>query len=267
MSFPTSMPLVDLDAQQDEIADKVEIGMKDDFTQGFFIGGQAVTEFEHAYPGFLGARVDVANCTGTPELTLIEPERVAEAVGPRPHAIVHVHAFGRTAPVERLQTTAARCVMAIVEDTAQSQGATLPGRFAGTVGQAADASSYRRENLGGAADAGTATTSDGSVAARVRLLGALGDLVRHQHKATRMNSRFASPQEQAAGSGTDIQYPVRLHLCKACQELSCDFPVTEKPAATVLSRPIVPHITVDQQVYVAEPPSKSVGRSRQCPKS
>lgn len=364
MSFPTSIPLVDLGAQQVEIADEVEIGMKEVFAQTSFIGGPAVAEFERAYAGFLGARycVGVANGTDALELALrscgvgpggqvivpantfiataeavsrigakpvpvdvdpvhllIDPERVAEAVGPRTQAVVPVHLFGQTAPVERLESIIASCGAAIVEDAAQSQGATRHGRFAGTLGKAAGTSFYPGKNLGAAGDAGAVTTNDGSVAARVRLLGAHGSMVRYQHEAIGMNSRLDTLQAvvlnaklrrlqgwnqrrrdaadrytsmlsglpgvevpvsaagnvdvwhlyviriddrdrvlrelQAAGIGAGIHYPVPLHLTRAYRELNLgrgDFPVAERAADTMLSLPIYPHITVDQQEYVAE---------------
>jgi dTDP-4-amino-4,6-dideoxygalactose transaminase len=64
--------MVDLGAQQEEIADEVEAGLKDVFTQTSFIGGPAVAEFEQSYARFLGAAncVGVANGTDALELAL-----------------------------------------------------------------------------------------------------------------------------------------------------------------------------------------------------
>ncbi|MEW1823718.1 DegT/DnrJ/EryC1/StrS family aminotransferase [Arthrobacter sp. NPDC080031] len=374
MDFPT-IPLVDLGAQQEEIADEVEIGMKEVFAQTSFIGGPAVTEFEKAYAGFLGARhcVGVGNGTDAIELALrscgvrsggevivpantfiataeavsrigatpvpvdvdpvhllIDPARAAEAAGPRTQAIVPVHLFGQTAPVERLESLAASYGAAIVEDAAQSQGATRHGRFAGTLARAAGTSFYPGKNLGAAGDAGAVTTDDPEVAARVRLLGAHGSRVRYQHEAIGLNSRLDTLQAvvlsaklrrlrgwnqrrreaaerytsllsglpgvqlpvsaegnvdvwhlyvirtddrdrvlhelQAAGIGAGIHYPVPFHLSQAYRELDYrrgDFPVAERAADTMLSLPIYPHITVEQQEYVARTLSTAiVGRSR-----
>lgn len=239
MNFPLSIPLVDLGAQQEEIAEEVEVGMKEVFARTSFIGGPAVDEFEAAYAGFLGARhcVGVANGTDALELALracgvrpggevivpantfiataeavsrigatpvpvdvdpvhllMDPARAAEAVGPRTQAIVPVHLFGQSAPVERLEPLAAACGAALVEDAAQSQGATRHGRFAGTLGQAAGTSFYPGKNLGAAGDAGAVTTNDPEVAARVRMLGAHGSQVRYQHEMIGMNSRLDTLQ-------------------------------------------------------------------------
>ena len=56
-----------------------------------------------------------------------------------------------------------------------------------------------------------------------------------------------------AGIGTGIHYPVALHLTKAYEALGHrlgDFPVAEKAAAHILSLPIFPGLTSDQQEKV-----------------
>lgn len=234
-----SVPFVDLGAQQDEIADEVEVGLKEVFAQASFIGGPAVAEFEQAYARFLGAGhcVGVANGTDAlelalraagvraggevilpantfiataeavsrigalpvpvdvdPEYLLIDPDRVAEAVTPRTQAIMPVHLFGQTAFVERLAPIAAASGAVIVEDAAQSQGASRHGRFAGTLGLAAGTSFYPGKNLGAAGDAGAVVTNDDDVAARVRMLGAHGSERKYQHDAVGMNSRLDTIQ-------------------------------------------------------------------------
>jgi dTDP-4-amino-4,6-dideoxygalactose transaminase len=56
-----------------------------------------------------------------------------------------------------------------------------------------------------------------------------------------------------AGIGTGIHYPVALHLTKVYEALGHrlgDFPVAEKAAAHILSLPIFPGLTSDQQERV-----------------
>jgi dTDP-4-amino-4,6-dideoxygalactose transaminase len=57
-----------------------------------------------------------------------------------------------------------------------------------------------------------------------------------------------------AGIGTGIHYPIPLHLQKAYRSLgykNSDFPVTERVAAAIVSLPMFPHLTADQQARVA----------------
>jgi dTDP-4-amino-4,6-dideoxygalactose transaminase len=56
-----------------------------------------------------------------------------------------------------------------------------------------------------------------------------------------------------AGIGTGIHYPVALHLTKAYQSLGFqvgDFPIAEKAAAHILSLPMFPGLTSEQQERV-----------------
>jgi dTDP-4-amino-4,6-dideoxygalactose transaminase len=56
-----------------------------------------------------------------------------------------------------------------------------------------------------------------------------------------------------AGIGTGIHYPVPLHLQKAYESLGYktgDFPVTERVAEEIVSLPMFPTLTSDQQQVV-----------------
>ncbi len=65
------------------------------------------------------------------------------------------------------------------------------------------------------------------------------------------------------GIGTGIHYPVPLHLQKAYRELGYregDFPVSERLSREILSLPLFPEITADQQARVAEEVLRFVGQ-------
>ena len=252
-----------------------------------------------------------------PTHLLIDPSRVAEAMTERTQAIVPVHLFGQVAPVELLEPIAAASGAVIVEDAAQSQGATRYGRAAGSLGMAAGTSFYPGKNLGAAGDAGAVTTNTDAVAAQVRLLGAHGSAVKYQHEVIGMNSRLDTVQAVVlnaklrrlvgwndrrraaaarysemlagvsevtlpvtaegnvdvwhlyvvriperdrvlqmladAGIGVGVHYPVPVHRTRAFAHLGYQagsFPVAEEAAATMLSLPLYPHITPEQQQYV-----------------
>ena len=58
-----------------------------------------------------------------------------------------------------------------------------------------------------------------------------------------------------AGIGTGIHYPIPLHLQKAYASMNYsvgDFPVTEKVAAEIVSLPMFPQLTAEQQARVVE---------------
>jgi len=58
-----------------------------------------------------------------------------------------------------------------------------------------------------------------------------------------------------AGIGTGIHYPIPLHLQKAYADMGYkkgDFPITEKVSAEIVSLPMFPQLTIDQQARVAQ---------------
>ena len=57
------------------------------------------------------------------------------------------------------------------------------------------------------------------------------------------------------GIGTGIHYPIPLHLQKAYAAMNYrkgDFPMTEKAAAEIVSLPMFPQLTAEQQARVVE---------------
>ncbi|GAA3579290.1 DegT/DnrJ/EryC1/StrS family aminotransferase [Microlunatus spumicola] len=126
------------------------------------------------------------------EHLLIDPDLIAAAITDKTQAVVPVHLFGQVAPVERVLAVVGD--VPVVEDAAQSQGATRFGRFAGSLAAAAGTSFYPGKNLGAAGDAGAVTTQDADLAARVRLIANHGSARKYDHEVVGMNSRLDTVQ-------------------------------------------------------------------------
>lgn len=126
------------------------------------------------------------------EHLLIDPSAVPAAVTPRTKAIIPVHLYGQVAPVEQIEDAAPG--ITIIEDAAQSQGATRHGRPSGSLGLIAGTSFYPGKNLGAAGDAGAVTTSDADLARSVRMIGAHGSERKYEHDVFGFNSRLDAVQ-------------------------------------------------------------------------
>ncbi|MGO4689570.1 DegT/DnrJ/EryC1/StrS family aminotransferase [Glaciibacter sp. 2TAF33] len=71
------------------------------------------------------------------DFLLIDPSAVEAAITPRTRAIVPVHLYGQTAPMDALIPLAARHGLVTIDDAAQSQGASSTGGRAGRAAEAA----------------------------------------------------------------------------------------------------------------------------------
>lgn len=125
---------------------------------------------------------------------LIDPDRIAEAIGPRTRAIIPVHLFGQLAPMEPILAIAKEHGLKVIEDAAQCQGATQNGMHAGQFGDMAATSFYPGKNLGAFGDGGAVLTRDPNLAARVRRLRNYGGIAKYEHIESGRNSRLDTLQ-------------------------------------------------------------------------
>jgi dTDP-4-amino-4,6-dideoxygalactose transaminase len=128
------------------------------------------------------------------DTALIDVDAIKEKLGPRTKAIIPVHLYGQTAPVEEIVRIANATGVAVLEDAAQAQGARRHGVTAGALGDIAATSFYPGKNLGAYGDAGAVLTGDDKLAARVRLLGAHGSPRKYEHTELGFNSRLDTLQ-------------------------------------------------------------------------
>lgn len=138
------------------------------------------------------AGVDVVLVDCVPDTYLIDVDAVAQAVGPRTKAIMPVHLFGQMAPVEAIEGVARG--IPIIEDSAQSQGASRYGRPSGSVGAVAGVSFYPGKNIGAYGDAGAVLTQDATFAEKVRAMANWGSDEKYHHPVLGFNSRLDTIQ-------------------------------------------------------------------------
>jgi dTDP-4-amino-4,6-dideoxygalactose transaminase len=125
-----------------------------------------------------------------PRTYTLDPRAVEAAVTPRTRAILPVHLYGLPAPMQELMAIARRHGIAVVEDCAQSIGATFEGRATGTFGDVGCFSFFPSKNLGAYGDGGMAVTADPQIARRIRALRAHGATKKYYHEELGVNSRL-----------------------------------------------------------------------------
>ncbi|PZR76833.1 MAG: DegT/DnrJ/EryC1/StrS family aminotransferase [Chthoniobacterales bacterium] len=103
---------------------------------------------------------------------------------------VPVHLYGCALEMEELARLKSDFELRVVEDCAQSIGASRGGIRAGTVGQVAATSFYPTKNLGALGDAGALLTNDAAVAEAARSMRNYGQSAHYVHSEFGLNSRL-----------------------------------------------------------------------------
>jgi len=262
-----------------------------------------------ARPVFVDIDPDTFNTTAA---------HIQGAITSRTRLIIPVHLFGQCAPMDHILDLARSRSIPVMEDAAQSIGATQNGRKACSMGTLGILSFFPSKNLGAFGDAGMIVTNDQALADRCRILRDHGASPKYHHKLIGGNFRLdalqaavlrvklryldawsrkraenacryhdllagcdavkppriadgnvsiynqyvirASRRDElrehltAAGIGSEIYYPVPLHLQECFASLGGrpgDLPNAELAAREVLAIPIYPELSEAQQRRIA----------------
>lgn len=254
----------------------------------------------------------------------IDPALIERAITPRTKAIMPVSLYGQCADFDAINALAQRHRIPVIEDGAQSFGATYRGRKSCGVSEIGSTSFFPSKPLGCYGDGGALFTNDDALAKLFREIRVHGQDRRYHHPRLGINGRLDTLQAavllakldifddevaarerigarytqlieeafanappdrrvttpyvapdctsvyaqytievsnraqveermKARGIPTAVHYPVPLHLQPvfgALQQGPGSFPVSEAAAARVISLPMHPYLTEEQQVRV-----------------
>lgn len=90
----------------------------------------------------------------------IDPDKIEEAITPKTKAIMVVHLYGKCCQMDKIIAIKQKHNLILVEDCAQSHGATFKGQLSGTFGEFGAFSFYPTKNLGALGDAGAVICND-----------------------------------------------------------------------------------------------------------
>lgn len=114
--------------------------------------------------------------------------------GRKVRSIIPVHLYGQCAEMEDILALAETHGLTVIEDAAQSIGASVAGKQAGTMGTFGCFSFFPSKNLGAYGDAGLVTVNDDALAEKVRILRLHGSKPKYHHKLVGINSRLDTLQ-------------------------------------------------------------------------
>jgi UDP-2-acetamido-2-deoxy-ribo-hexuluronate aminotransferase len=165
----------------------LDIGPGDEvITSAFsFIASAEVIALRGAVPVF----VDI-----DPRTYTLDPNLIEARITPRTRAIMPVSLYGQCADMDAIDAIARRHGLAVIEDAAQSFGATYKGRRSCALSTIGCTSFFPSKPLGGYGDGGACFTDDDGLARAMRQIMNHGQDRRYNHPRLGINGRLDSIQ-------------------------------------------------------------------------
>lgn len=124
----------------------------------------------------------------------IDVDKIEAAITPRTRAIVPVSLYGQCADFDRINAIAAKHALPVIEDGAQSFGATYKGRRSCSLTTIGSTSFFPSKPLGAYGDGGALFTDDDTLAKAMREIRVHGQDRRYHHPRIGINGRMDTLQ-------------------------------------------------------------------------
>jgi dTDP-4-amino-4,6-dideoxygalactose transaminase len=146
-----------------------------------YIATVLAVSFVGATPVFVEPNLDTYN---------IDPNYIEAAITTKTKAIIPVHLFGQACEMTAIMSLARKHNLNVIEDNAQSQGASYEGKLTGSWGDINATSFYPGKNLGALGDAGAITTNSDELAQKVKVLRNYGSQKKYYNEVIGHNMRL-----------------------------------------------------------------------------
>jgi dTDP-4-amino-4,6-dideoxygalactose transaminase len=120
----------------------------------------------------------------------IDPAKIEASITGKTKAIVVVHLYGKACDMDPIVALCKKYDLKLIEDCAQSHGATYKGKYTGTFGEFGAFSFYPTKNLGALGDAGAVVCNDDQLALIIRRLRNYGSDKKYYNELIGYNSRL-----------------------------------------------------------------------------
>jgi dTDP-4-amino-4,6-dideoxygalactose transaminase len=205
---------------------------------GLARGDEVLLPANTCVPTLAGVRL----AGGQPRLSDVDADTLtldagsaARALSPATKFLLPVHLYGGLADLDGLTALAADRRSTLIEDCAQSHGALLDERFAGSFGAAAAFSFYPSKNLGAYGDGGAVATNDPALAGRLRQLRQYGWSRRDVAEREGWNSRLDELQAAILSAKLPFLAAENARRRKIAERYDAAF--AELPLQRLVSRP------------------------------
>jgi UDP-2-acetamido-2-deoxy-ribo-hexuluronate aminotransferase len=187
-----------------------------------------------------------------PDTYNLAPDKVEERITEQTKALLPVSIFGQPASMQELLALAERYELSVIEDGAQSFGATYQSRRSCGLSEVGCTSFYPTKPLGCYGDGGALFTDDDGIAERARVLANHGQAGRNNHTQIGMNSRLDTMQAAV----------LRIRLSHLDDELSNRQRVADRytEVLKMAESPVLPQVKNDRTSAWAQYSIQVAGR-------
>ena len=196
----------------------------------------------------------------------LDPAKLEAAITPRTRAIMPVSLYGQCADFDAINLIACNNGLPVIEDGAQSFGATYKGRRSCGLSLIGSTSFFPSKPLGCYGDGGALFTNDAELAKLVREIRVHGQDRRYHHPRVGINGRLDSLQAAVVLAKLDVfddEVAARARLGQRYSELIAEaFADVADPALTVTAPQVAPECTSVYAQYTIEVADRAAVETR-----
>lgn len=186
----------------------------------------------------------------------IDPNLIEKAITPRTKAIMPVALYGQCADMDAINTIARKHRIPVIEDAAQSFGATYKGKRSCAVSEVGSTSFFPSKPLGAYGDGGALFTDDDNLAKLMREIRVHGQDRRYHHPRLGINGRLDTLQAAVLLAKLEIfpdEVDARIRIgARYSQLINEAFAKESDPARKVVTPYIAPDCTSVYAQYTVE---------------
>jgi len=163
-----------------------------------------------------------------PKTFNINVDEIETAITSKTRAIMPVHLFGQPVDLVAIKKLCEQYNLKLIEDCAQSFGASIRGKQTGSMGDASGYSFFPSKNLGAFGDGGLVATNSDDIAIKIKQLRNHGSGERYYHDVIGFNSRLDEIQAvvlRAKLKRVDDYNQARRHSAHLYSQLMADLPI------------------------------------------
>lgn len=202
-----------------------------------YIATALAVSYVGAKPVFVEPKLDTYN---------INPNLIESSITPRTRAIIPVHLYGQACEMKAIKKIADKYQLFVIEDNAQSQGASYQGIQTGSWGDINGTSFYPGKNLGALGDAGAITTNSDELAKCARILRNYGSEKKYHNEKLGYNMRL----DECQAAFLSIKLRQLAYWTKQRQEIASWYYDSLKDTKHIILPAIAPHASHVYHLFV-----------------